>query len=137
MRARSTSCATLLGLREELVQRRVEQPDRHRQAAHRVEQALEVLLLERQQLVERLAAVLLGLGHDHRPHLGLAVGGHEHVLGAAQADPLGAELARLGGVLGRVGVGAHAERAQLVGPAQHGLEVLRYLGLLERARRRR
>ena len=31
----------------------------------------------------------------------------------------------LRGVLGRVGVGAHAERAQLVGPAEHRLEVRR------------
>ena len=56
------------------------------------------------------ARLLLGLGHDHRAHLGLAVRGHEHVLGPAEPDALGAELAGLGGVLGRVGVGAHAER---------------------------
>ena len=48
---------------------------------------------------------------------GLAVRGHEHVLGAAQPDPLRAELARAAGVLGRVGVRAHAEPADLVGPA--------------------
>ena len=33
---------------QELVQRRVEQPDRHRQSGHRLEDALEVALLERQ-----------------------------------------------------------------------------------------
>ena len=55
-------------------------------------------------------------------HLRLAVGGHEHVLGPAQPDALGAELARAARVLGRVGVGAHAERAQLVAPAEHGVE---------------
>ena len=38
------------------------------------------------------------------------------MLGAAQPDALGAEGARAAGVLGRVGVGAHAERAQLVAP---------------------
>ena len=64
------------------------------------------------------------VGHDHRAHLRLAVGGHEHVLGPAQADALGAELARAARVGGRVGVGAHAERAQLVAPAEHGLEAL-------------
>ena len=41
----------------------------------------------------------------------------EHVLGAAQADALGAELAGLGGVRRGVGVGADLERADLVGPA--------------------
>ena len=65
-------------------------------------------LLERQELVERRAPLVLLLGHDHPAHLRLAVRGHEHVLGAAEADPLGAELARLGGVLGGVGVRAHA-----------------------------
>ena len=54
--------------------------------------------------------------------LGWRSSGHEHVLGAAQADALRAELARLAGVLGRVGVGAHAQPADLVGPAEHGLE---------------
>ena len=92
---RSSSLRHLLGPGQELVQRRVEQPDRDRQSRHLLEQALEVVLLERQQLVERGAAVLLGLGHDHRPHLRLAVRRHEHVLGAAEADALGAELARL------------------------------------------
>ncbi len=78
---------------------------RDRQPLHRLEQALEVLLLERQQVGERLAPLLLGLGHDHRPHLRLAVRGHEHVLGAAEADALGAELA---GALGVLGVSALA-----------------------------
>ena len=122
----------LLGLRHELVERRVEQADRDRQALHLLEEALEVALLEREQLAERGAALLLGLGHDHRAHLRLAVRRHEHVLGAAEADPLGAELAGAAGVLGRVGVGADAERAELVRPAQHGLELVRDLGLLER-----
>ena len=39
-------------------------------------------------------AVLGRRGEDHRLHRGLAVRGHEHVLGPAQADALGAELAR-------------------------------------------
>ena len=38
---------------QELVQRRVEQANRHRPAHHRLEQPLEVALLERQQLVQR------------------------------------------------------------------------------------
>ena len=78
------------------------------------------------------AAIFGGVGHDHRPHLGLAILGHEHVLGAAQADALGAKLARAGGILGGVGVGTHAEAADLIGPLQHGLEVLVDLGVDER-----
>ena len=114
------------------MQRRVEQADRDRQPGHRLEQALEVLGLQREQLGERGAAVLAVLGHDHRLHLRLAVGGHEHVLGPAQADPLGAELARLARVLGRVGVGAHAEPAVRVRPAEDAVEVGVDLGLGER-----
>ena len=40
------------------------------------------------------------------------------MLGAAEADALGPELARPPGILGEVGVGAHAECADLVGPTQ-------------------
>ena len=107
---------------QELVQRRVEQANRHRPSDHRLEQALEVALLEREQLVQRGLPAGVVLGHDHRPHLRLAIGGHEHVLGPAQPDPLGAEAVRAGGVLGRVGVRPHADLPQLVGPAQDGLE---------------
>ena len=46
-------------VREELVQRRIKQPDRHRPALHRLKQPLEVALLQRQQLVERAPAARL------------------------------------------------------------------------------
>ena len=47
---------------------------------------------------------------DHLLHDRQALVAEEHVLGAAEADALGAELARPGGVGRRVGVGAHAQR---------------------------
>ena len=116
-----------------------------RQAVHRLEDALEVALLEDLELghrrveavdrrlvvgAELLAGVATGLGprrdvrdedrvtHDLEP-LALA----EHVLGAAQADALGAVAAGLGGLLGLVGVGPHAHAADLVGPAEDLLEL--------------
>ena len=46
------------------------------------------------------------------------------MLGAAEADALGAELAGLGGVLGRVGVRADAEAPELVRPAEDRAEAL-------------
>ena len=52
-----------------------------------------------------------------------AVLAEEHVLGAAQADALGAELAGLGGVGRGVGVGADLQLAALVGPAHQRGEV--------------
>ena len=109
---------------QELVQRRVEQADGHRQALHRPEDAVEVLALERQQLGQVLLA-LGGVGrHDHVAHVRQALLLHEHVLGAAEADALGAELAGLLRILRRVGVGAHLQAAHLVGPAQYGVDVL-------------
>ena len=49
---------------QELVQRRVDQPDGHRQPVHRLEDADEVLALHRQQLGERLLLLLGRLGQD-------------------------------------------------------------------------
>ena len=79
---------------------------------------------KRQQLVERLLPVLGRRGQDHLLHDREPLLGHEHVLGAAQSDALGAELARLGGVLGRVAVGANAEAAEAVSPLQDDAEVV-------------
>ena len=45
-----------VGVRQELVQRRVEQPDGDRQVAHDAEQLVEVVALERQQPRQRRAA---------------------------------------------------------------------------------
>ena len=80
-----------LGVRQELVQRRIEQADRHRQAAHDLEQLDEVVALHRQQLGERGAAGLLVVGEDHLAHGADAVLVEEHVLGAAEADAFGPE----------------------------------------------
>ena len=81
-----------------------------------------MLLLERRAARRAPRRAPPRLGHDHRLHRGWRSVRHEHVLGAAQADALGAELARLARVLGRVGVGAHAEPAELVGPGEDRLE---------------
>ena len=103
---------------QELVQRRVDQPDDHRQALHGPEDAVEVGALERQQLVERtrrrsassLARIICCTMRQ-------AVGLEEHVLGAAQADALGAELARALGVARVVGVGPHLQAAEARRPS--------------------
>ena len=114
-------------VRQELVQRRIEQPDRHRQAVHRREDADEVLALQRQQLLQGRAAVLLVGRQDHRPHRLDPLALEEHVLGAAQADAFGTELAGPLGVGRRVGVRADLQRAILVGPAHHRGEIAREL----------
>ena len=113
----------LLGRRKKLVERRVEQPDRHGESRHRLEDPLEVRLLHRQQLLERHPALRFGRGEDHLLHVREAVLRHEHVLGPTQADPLGAELACLRGVLRCVGVGPDAQATRCVGPAENRVEV--------------
>ena len=164
----------VLALGKELVERRVERADRHRIAVHRLEQALEVGALERQQLGERaaiggerpghlllergqlapdragtgriggfqlgalalelvLAALGLGGGEDHRHHVGQAALLEEHVLGAAEPDPLGAERPGLGGIARDVRVRAHLEAADGVGPFHEDGELAPHL----RGQRRR
>ena len=106
---------------EELVQRWVEQANGHRPTGHGLEQAGEVLALERQQLGERGAAFAVVGGEDHPPHVLDPVVLEEHVLGAAQPDALGAVVE---GVLGhgrRVGVGAYLYVPETVRPRHDGL----------------
>ena len=89
----------------------------------------EILALHGQQLVERLPARLLIARQNHRLHVRDAILGEEHVLGAAQPDAFGAELAGGLGVARNVGVGADAEvAAEFVGPL-HQLAEVRGVGI--------
>ena len=120
----------LVVVRQEFVQRRIEQANRDRQALHRGEDAHEVFALERQQLRERgLASFVVGR-KDHLAHRLNAIAFEEHVLGAAEADAFGAKVASPLGVGRRVGVGANLQRAILVGPLHDLGEVAAQLGFL-------
>ena len=99
---------------EELVQRRVDRADRHRQAVHRRQDLREVAGLQRLEGGKRALAVLGGLGEDEVLDQ-LAAFAEEHVLGADKSDPLGAEPAGPGGVGAVVGVGEYAEPPPGVG----------------------
>ena len=122
----------LLVLREELVERRVQQPDRHRVRGHHPEDADEIFSLERQQLVDRFLPGLDVAGHDHLAHDRDALVPEEHVLGAHQADAHRAELAGLDRVRGSVGIGADRGGRVLLGPAQELPELVGELGVDER-----
>ena len=98
-------------MRQEFVQRRVEEADRGRQALQRLEDADEIVALIGQQFRQRLFAGLEVVGQDHLAHGVDAVALEEHVLGAAQADARGAERDGVRGLLGRVGVGADLQAA--------------------------
>ena len=120
----------LFALGQELVQRRIDRPDGHRRAVHRLEDAVEVVALQRQQLVERLAPVRFVVGEDHPLHDRDPALAEEHVLGAAQADAARAERVGDLRLIGQIGVGANAQPAELVGPRQQLLEPLVDVGLL-------
>ncbi len=109
------------------MQRRIEQAHDHRQAIHGLEHAVEVAGLSLEQLGDGLFANLLVLVKDEGLDDLLAVA-QEHMLGAAQADALGAEVAGKLSVLGVVGVGAHTQGAEVVGPFQDGVQVAGELG---------
>ena len=134
-----------LAMRQELVQRRIEQADGHRQAGHDLEQLDEVAALHGQELGERPPAPVLLVGEDHLAHGDDAVLVEEHMLGAAEPDAVGAEGARLARIGRRVGIGPHPHAAKLIGPAHQRDEVRRQLWLAHRhaalddlpARRRR
>ena len=116
--------------REELVQRWIEQADCDRQAVHRFEDLLEVGLLCGAQLLQSLGFLGRRVGEDHLTHNREAVRGEEHVLGAAQPDSLGAQLACVGGIFAGVGVGAHGQLAlaDRIGPGEDRVELGRRLG---------
>ena len=69
---------------------------------------------------------------DHLPHRDQPVAVEEHVLGAAEPDPLGAEVAAAMGVGRGVGVDAHAELPDPVGPLHQAEEVAAQLGRAQR-----
>ena len=76
---------------QELVERRIDRPDGHRPAVHDLEDAGEIVALERQELGQGGLALLERVGQDHLPHRADLALAEEHVLGPAEADALGAE----------------------------------------------
>jgi len=108
-----------------------EQADRDREPVHRLEDPDEVGLLLRTQLLERGVLVGFGVGEDHALHDRQPVA-EEHVLGATEADALGAELAGALRVFGQIRVRAHAQASVAVGPAENRAEVTGRLGCDDR-----
>ena len=98
--------------------RRVEQPDADRQALHDGEQLAEIVALHRQEALQHGAAILGLVGEDHLLHHVQPALLEEHVLGAAEPDPLGAEQPRGLGVGGGVGIGADADVAEFAPPSR-------------------
>ena len=109
----------------ELVERRIQEPDGDGSAFERFVESLEVALLHGQELGESFLSLLDGVGDDHLAHRHDPVGLEEHMLGAAEADAFRAEFARLTGVLGGVGVGPDLKCAVLIRPRHDPAEIAR------------
>ena len=110
-------------VREELVERRIEEADGDRQPVHLAEDADEVPRWCGRSFARRSRGPHV-VREDHLAHRTDALLVEEHVLGAAEADALGAERARSARRAG-VGVGAHLHRAHLVGPGHELAELAR------------
>ena len=116
------------------MKRRIEQADDHIATGHGLEHRQEVLGLNLEQVGQGLLLHGLIVRQDKALDDVLAVT-QEHVLGAAQANGLGAKLEGELGILGIVGVDAHMVgmaaglvQANLVGPGQDGVQVAGKLG---------
>ena len=116
------------------MKRRIEQADDHIATGHGLEHRQEVLSLNLEQVSQGLLLHGLIIGQDEALDDVFAVA-QEHVLGAAQADSLGAKLEGERGILGVVGVDAHMVgvaaglvQTNLVGPGQDGVQVAGELG---------
>ena len=113
--------------RQELVQGRIEQPNRHWQPLHGGEDADEVLTLVRQEFLERLLAILPLRRENHPSHVGDAIRVEEHVLGPRQSDAFGAEAASTLRIRRRIGIGPHTHASLCVGPLHERVEVVGHL----------
>ena len=111
-------------VRQEFVQRRIEETDRRREAFQFLEDADEVFALIRQEFGERFFAVFDVVRENHFAHRVDAIAFEEHVFRAAEADAGGAERNGVGGLFRRVGVGADLQPRDLRAPVHQLLEDL-------------
>ena len=117
-------------VRQEFVERRIEETDRGREAFERFEDAGEVLALVRQELLEGVFALGCLLGENHLAHRVNAVALKEHVFGAGEADASRAKGDGIFGLLGIIGIRAYFKAGDLRTPVHKLIEVFILLGLL-------
>ena len=109
-------------VRQKLVQRRIQQPDGHRQPVHRVEQLDEILRCRAPTPPSRRHVP--ARRRQESPARSGPGDPEEHVLGAAQADALRTKGSRADRVLGGIRVGADREAPAGVGVGQQPVDRL-------------
>ncbi len=116
--------AQLFRIRQKLMQRRIEQANRHRQPRHLAKDSDEVTTLQRQQLFERLFARTDTFGKDHLAHRCEALIAKEHMLSAAKSDSFSAKTACRLCVERRVGICAHTQTTEMIGPRHELVKIV-------------
>ena len=117
-------------LRDELMERRIEQTEDDRLAVHNLKGALDSGLDVRLQLGESILALLFGIAKDHLAKLGerrLGIAAVEHMLDTEEADAFGTEGKGALRILRRVRIGTDAQAAVFVHDG-HELDEERVLG---------
>ncbi len=98
------------------MQRRVQQANGHRKAAHNCKELPKILPLHGQDFGKCLAAPAQIIRDNHLAHCQNAIVGEEHMFGTAETDTFRTELARNAGILWCFSVGAHFHASHLVRP---------------------
>ena len=104
----------VIGLRQELVQRWIEQSNASWQAIESSEDAFEVFLLVWQQGCQSALSSFVALGQDHLADGDDAVPFEEHVLGSAKSNTFSSESHSVEHLVGLVCVGSQSKRSVLV-----------------------
>jgi len=100
-------------LRQEFMQRWIEQTNRGRSSFERFENADEIALLIRQQLGQRFFPIVRFARQDHLAHGVDAIALEKHVFGPAKTNAAGAKCHRIFHLLRRIGVGPHTHAGDL------------------------
>ena len=101
---------------QKLVQRRIEQANGDRIARHLAIEPDEILLLQRQELIEVFFPLLFRPRQDHLLHDRDAILGEEHMFRPAESNPFRPEAPRDLRLIRHVSIGADAELPHAVGP---------------------
>ena len=107
----------------EFMKRRIQETDGNRVVLHHLIDALEITLLERNQLIQSLFSRFTGSGKDHFADLRDTIGIKEHMLRTAEPDSFRTQLKGIGSVLRRVRIGTYLQHAERIRPIHNTAEI--------------
>ncbi len=121
-------CSDILGflisLRQEFMQRRIQQTDSYRTAAHCLINAFKIFCLIWLQRIQCKLSLLTVLGNtEHSDCLDALSTVEEHMLSTDKTDTFSSEFNSSSGICRRIGIGSDMESAALISPAHEGCKV--------------